>query len=86
MGNNAIKTEVMKVTIISNGTHQIVLTPETPLEILAIKELENKAIVSSYHASTQILEQSAPNCLVITPVENNTKQDFMESINNVIKD
>ena len=56
----------MKVTIISNGTHQIVLKPETPLEILAIKELENKPLISKYHNSTQILEVSSPNCLVIS--------------------
>ena len=57
----------MKVTIISNGTHQLVLKPETPVEKLAIKELQNKPLVSKYHESTQILGESSPNCLVIRP-------------------
>lgn len=57
----------MKVTIISNGSHQLVLKPETPVEKLAIKELQNKPLVSKYHESTQILGESSPNCLVIRP-------------------
>jgi len=56
----------MKVTTISNGSLQIVLKPETPREILDIKELHDKQIVASYHEVTQILEVSSPNCLVLT--------------------
>ena len=65
----------MKVTIISNGAYQIVLKPETPLEILTIKELENKPLVSKYHESTQILDASSPNCLVIS----NKKEDSIKN-------
>jgi hypothetical protein len=65
----------MKVTIISNGRHQLVLKPETPLEILAIKELEGKNLISKYHESTQILAESSPNCLVISPSGGDVKQE-----------
>lgn len=57
----------MKVTIIANGTNQIVLKPETPLENLVVKSLTDRALISKYHESTQILEASSPNCLVISP-------------------
>ena len=69
----------MKVTIISNGTHQIVLKPQTPLEILAIKELQDKVLVSEYHASTQILGESSPNCLVIKPTGEDIKSNSIEN-------
>jgi hypothetical protein len=61
----------MKVTIIANGTNQIVLKPETPLENLVVKSLTDKALISKYHESTQILEASSPNCLVISPSKEN---------------
>jgi len=59
----------MKSTIIVNGTNQIVLKPETPLEILVVKGLQNKPLISKYHESTQILGESSPNCLVVSPIE-----------------
>ena len=69
----------MKVTIISNGTHQLVLKPQTPLEILAIKELQDKVLVSEYHASTQILSESSPNCLVIKPTGEDIKSSSIKN-------
>lgn len=55
----------MKVTIITDGTTRIVLTPKTPAEILAVKELHSKDIIATHHESTQILSESSPNCLVL---------------------
>lgn len=61
----------MKVTIIVNGTNQIVLKPETPLENLVVKTLTDRPLISKHHESTQILGESSPNCLVITPSAEN---------------
>ena len=56
----------MNVTIINNGKTKLVLKATSPQEILAIKELQDKPLVSAFHESTQILDESTPSCLVIS--------------------
>lgn len=57
----------MKVTIITNGGTKLVLKPETQMEILAVKEMSTKPIIAKYLEKTQVLEESTPDCLVISP-------------------
>jgi hypothetical protein len=55
----------MKVTIINNDKLTLVLKPETQLEILAVKGLSAKTLITKHHETTQILDESFPDSLVI---------------------
>tara|TARA_R110001592_G_scaffold148167_8_gene372918 strand:- start:1450 stop:1695 length:246 start_codon:yes stop_codon:yes gene_type:complete len=80
----------MKATIISNGSTRIVLKPESPADLLAIKDLADKKLITLHYETTQILAESYPNCLVIsedksvTPLEPTKNNSLLEKdLNNV---
>ena len=55
----------MKVTIITNGDTKLVLKPNTPQEILAVKNLHGKTLNAEHIEQAQILNESYPDCLVV---------------------
>jgi len=68
----------MKVTIITNGDTKLVLKPNTPQEILAVKNLHGKTLNAEHIEQAQILNESYPDCLVVKEEKKTETKETVE--------
>lgn len=63
----------MKVHIVSNGNLSMVISPETEIEKLQIKELFQGPVTATVSDTVQILGKNIVDCVVITPISTDKK-------------